>query len=259
MGTSKPWDGPRGHLWRAAGSSLSRWRPDQRHAERRLAEISELYVRALHGTVGEDVAAFNLREAANAAGGRLVDAMDTFEHTALVSPSAFLTHLATEVGGQGCTLTDAVLRRAAVTAGSRVLDLHPDLRDALGAGTRDPGVSLDARGLASDLLCILYRLFFADIVGEFLRAVVAEQISSSVPVVEAAGAEGRIADYAGEHVLRLLPDPCEEAIEDSPVGMRSVVPTARRLVPRSVDRALGLLADDPPEEASDTVEEAEAA
>lgn len=252
MGTSKPRRRPRGDRWDVETGTLpklSTWRPDQHNAEPRLEKIADQYVQALQDTVREDPTAFGLCEAASAAGDRLADAMEAFAGAAPVSPEEFLTRLATEVGGPGVSLTDAILRRAATRAGVRILDLRPDVRDALRGGA--PGPGLDARGLASDLLCLLFRLFFADLVGEFLRAIFAEELSSELTVLDAVNAEDRIADHASERVLKLLPDPCEEA-------QGPVLQTARRLVPRSVDRALGLLTDDEGGDASDAGEAAAA-
>jgi hypothetical protein len=86
--------------------------------------------------------------------------------------------------------------------------------------------------------------------------VIAEKVKLVVPLLPAVDPEDHIADWVAERVLKLLPNPCEEAAElqeevgkakeavsgaDDPLGVLRLV--AQPLVPRAVGRALGLLTD----------------
>ncbi|MFE3204290.1 hypothetical protein [Embleya sp. NPDC059237] len=144
----------------------------------------------------------------------------------------FLAGLVSRIAGEGGTLADAVVRRAVVAAGRQVLEQHPEPES--GARTGSAG-----RGIASDVLCDLYRFFFADVVAEFLRSVVAEKVKSAVPVLPVIDPEDVISGWVADHVLELVPDPCETAdTEGSPGGLSHV---ARGLVPRTVGMILGLV------------------
>lgn len=115
-------------------------------------------------------------------------------------------------------------------------------------------------GFAWDILCDLYQVFFADLVGEFLRSVVAEHVKLTVPVLLAADPEDRIADWVAEKVVDLVPNPCEESVEaeelaravdeaESVVGAaegpaEALSEMAAALVPRAVGRVLGLITEE---------------
>jgi hypothetical protein len=262
MGTSTRWEGPGGDRWRAAGGRPARWRPDQRNADQRLEEIAGDHLHALHETMRADSSAFSLHDAACTAGERLADVMGSLAKAAPKSTDEFLTLLTEEVGGDGGTLTDAALRRGAAAAGREVLELHPELDDEMRTGSS---------GFASDILCDLYQLFFADVVSEFLRSVIAEHVNLAVPVLIATDPEGRIAGWVAEQVLTLVPSPCEEAaavtgpeaVDTAEAGMGyaqdpgSALPEiARRLVPRTVGRVLGLITE---EAVAETLKDGEAA
>ncbi|MCX4437850.1 hypothetical protein [Streptomyces mirabilis] len=103
-------------------------------------------------------------------------------------------------------------------------------------------------------------MFFADLVGEFLRSVVAEHVKLAVPVLAAVDAEGRIADWVAEKVVDLVPNPCEESAEATELTQavdtaKSVVDMAQdpsavlpeiaaKLVPGAVGKVLGLITED---------------
>ncbi|KOU07187.1 hypothetical protein ADK88_11865 [Streptomyces sp. NRRL F-2295] len=141
------------------------------------------------------------------------------------------------------------MRPAAAATADRMATQHPEVLAANG------------KGWSGDLLCLIYQWFFADVVAEFLRGVIAEKIKLVVPVLPVADPEDHVADWVAEQVLHLVPNPCEEAehlknaveqaedavatFEDPTVGTLAQV--ARGLVPRAVGAALGLLT--PPESA----------
>ncbi|MFI7365975.1 hypothetical protein ACIBO4_27915 [Streptomyces sp. NPDC050149] len=217
----------------------------------------------LHRTLREDPSAFGLYDVACAAGERLTTVMhaksapqedggadvdpDTEDNG--INRTDFVSRFTAAVGGEGGTVSDAAVRRAAATAADRLVRHHP--------GVLDPG----GNQWSGDLLCLLYQWFFADIVAEFLRVVVAEKVKLVVPLLPLADPEDHIADWVAERVLRLVPSPCEEAAahleeaaeaEDRAEEIVAAVkdPTAfalaqvaRGLVPRAVGAALGLLTD----------------
>ncbi|WP_159039518.1 hypothetical protein [Streptomyces sp. NRRL F-2295] len=161
----------------------------------------------------------------------------------------FAARLVRAVGGDGGTIADAAVRPAAAATADRMATQHPEVLAANG------------KGWSGDLLCLIYQWFFADVVAEFLRGVIAEKIKLVVPVLPVADPEDHVADWVAEQVLHLVPNPCEEAehlknaveqaedavatFEDPTVGTLAQV--ARGLVPRAVGAALGLLT--PPESA----------
>ncbi|TFV32613.1 hypothetical protein E4K10_22760 [Streptomyces sp. T1317-0309] len=188
MGTSTRWKGPNGDPWSSAGRRLARWRDDSRNADQRLEEIAADHLSALYETLRADRSAFGLYDTACAAGERLAGALGSLAIEGAESEDALVARLVSEVGGDGGTLADAAVRRGVAAAVRDVRDRHPELDEAIGGGAA-------GGGFAWDILCDLYQVFFADMVGEFLRSVVAEHIKLAVPVLIATDPEGRIADW----------------------------------------------------------------
>lgn len=262
MGTSSRWPGPRGkpgtrpHEWSRIGRRLSSWRSGRPED---LDEIAGDCLGVLHRTMRADPAAFGLRDAARAGGERLTAVMDDLAAgpsttaNALPDPggqdarTVFVARLVRAVGGEGGTVADAAVRRAAAATADRMAAQHPEV------------LAVNGKGWSGDLLCLVYQWFFADVVAEFLRGVIAEKIKLVVPVLPVADPEDHVADWVAKQVLHLVPNPCEEAehlkdaveqaekavtaFEDPTVGALAQV--ARGLVPRAVGRVLGLLT--PPE------------
>lgn len=253
MGTSTRWKGPGGDRWNAAARRLACWRPDQRNADPRLEEIARDHLRALHETLRADPSAFGLYDTACAAGERLAGTLGSLAEQRAESEEALIIRLTSEVAGDGGTLADAAVRRAAAAAVRDVLDKHPEMQDAMDSGTA-------SGGFAWDILCDLYQVFFADLVAEFLRSVVAEHIKLAVPVLVAVDPEDRIADWIAEKVVGLVPNPRKESAEATdlaeavdaaesvvgavhdPVGALQEI--ARELVPGAVGRILGLISEE---------------
>ncbi|MFI8930067.1 hypothetical protein ACIG3E_20590 [Streptomyces sp. NPDC053474] len=253
MGTSTRWKGPNGGQWSSAARRLARWREDSRHADQRLEEIAADHLRALHETLRADRSAFGLYDTACAAGERLAGTLGSLAAEGVESADALVARLVSEVGGDGGTLADAAVRRGLAAAVSDVRASHPEFDDAMGVGHA-------GGGFAWDILCDLYQVFFADMVGEFLRSVVAEHVKLAVPVLIATDPEGRIADWVAAKVVRLVPNPCEESAEASdlaPAGdaaqsmadaaqdpSAALPKLAEALVPRAVGKALGLITEE---------------
>jgi hypothetical protein len=127
-------------------------------------------------------------------------------------PVPLVADFAIRVVGQGAAVVDAVGRRAAVRAGERFFT-SPD--DAV--------------------FCLIYQEFFADLVVEFLRAVIAEEINIAFPALVALDPAGEIADWLAGRLVALVPDPCAEVAPG-----RSVLEVAVQRVPEAVDAVLGL-------------------
>ncbi|MCM2412804.1 hypothetical protein [Streptomyces sp. RKAG290] len=250
MGTSTRWLGPGGRSgtaaeWSALSSRLSRWNSEGPQAERLLDKIFDDYLDVLHRTMREDQSAFGLVDAATEAGYRLADAMSAMAHAGPTAADDFLARFTDEVGGSGSTITDAAIRRAATDTAERLLE-----RQNAEAG----GGEAAGGGLTGDLLCQLYQWFFADIVTEFLRSVIAEKVKLVVPVLHVLNPGDHVAEWAADKVLSLVPNPCEEAAElaeeaesaesviADPVG--SLPDIARSLVPGTVGKVLGLVVKD---------------
>ncbi|MFJ6659661.1 hypothetical protein ACIQNG_25405 [Streptomyces sp. NPDC091377] len=254
MGTSTRWKGPNGDRWSSAGRRLARWREDSRNADQRLEEIAADHLSALHETLRADRSAFGLYDTACAAGERLAGALGALAAEGAESEDALVARLVSEVGGDGGTLADAAVRRGIAAAVRDVRSRHPELDDALSGGSAVGG------GFTWDILCDLYQVFFADMVGEFLKSVVAEHVKLTVPVLIAADPEGRIADWVAEKVVDLVPNPCEESAEATDLTQavdtaQSVVGAvqdpsaplpkiAELLVPRAVGKVLGLITEE---------------
>ena len=258
MGTSTRWTGPGGRSgtaaeWSRVSRRLSRWKGDGPQAERLLDEILDDHLAVLHRTIREDQSAFGLVDAATKAGYRLADVMAVLAHDGpsdLKDAGDFLARFTDEVGGEGGTVTDAAIRRAATDTAERLLER----RNAETGGAETGGGEAAGGGLAGDLLCLLYQWFFADIVTEFLRSVIAEKVKLVAPILPVLDPGDHIADWAADKVLSLVPSPCEEAAElveeakfaesviEDPVG--SLPDIARRLVPGTVGRVLGQVVED---------------
>ncbi|MFJ6568829.1 hypothetical protein ACIQNU_15515 [Streptomyces sp. NPDC091292] len=252
MGTSTRWKGPNGDRWSSAGRRLARWRDDSRKADQRLEEIAADHLSALHETLRADRSAFGLYDTACAAGERLAGALGSLATEGAESEDALVARLVSEVGGDGGTLADAAVRRGMAAAVRDVRSRHPELDDAMGGGA--------GGGFTWDILCDLYQVFFAEMVGEFLRSVVAEHVKLAVPVLIVTDPESRIADWVAEKVVDLVPNPCEESAEATDLEQavdtaQSVVGAvqdpaaalpkiAELLVPRAVGKVLGLITEE---------------
>ena len=252
MGTSSRWPGPGGRTglaseWTRARKRASAWQSDAADSLAQLDDIAADHLDVLHRTLREDPAAFGLYEAACSAGARLTTAAaDAWGQSR--DGDDFAARFTAAVGGEGGTMADAALRRAAATSAGRLLEKLEQSPEAGGLPGRG--------GLAGDLFCLLYQWFFADVVAEFLRAVIAEKVMLVIPVLPAVDPEDHIADWVAERILKSLPNPCEEAAElkeaaeqaeealpGSEDPLRVLLFVAQGLVPRAVGCALGLLAN----------------
>ncbi|MFI6346052.1 hypothetical protein [Streptomyces sp. NPDC050560] len=189
----------------------------------------------MQDSVREDRTAFGLYDAMCAAARRL-----TAETAGLAREPDFTARFTVSVGGTGGTVTDAAVRRAAATSARCV---HEERAKApTGAG------------ITGELFCLLYKLFFADVVAEFVRGAVAESVKGAVPVLHVLDPGDHVADWVADQVMEVLPDPCEEtqklaeAVEEAASAaevvadpLASLADVAYDLIPVAAERALGLV------------------
>lgn len=249
MGTSVRWDGPRGDQWQGIRGAMPAGRVSGQYTDQELTAATERSVRALRHTLRADEEAFGLAEAAQEAGDRLVDVLGEMARGgayAALDGEEFLAQFTSQVGGEGTTFTDAAVRRAAVAVGKKFLD-------------RD-GRQTSRGTLSGDLLCEIYQFFFANLVAEFLRAVITTHVKLALPLTEFLDPEDRLVGRISESLVDLVASPCEEAgrrlekVEEVAEAVEqpeeSLTDIARELVPRSVRRVLGLVVEEDESEES---------
>ncbi len=266
MGTSRKYPGPRGGCWTAANNRLGRWvstldqdaagtagggarvrdtaeglsRKDNETAR----EIADRYRAALAAELSGDPAAFGLRDALQTAGTRLVDTLESLrtgtagwfpyrEEPTQAREDAFIRGFADQVAGSGGLVTDAVVRQAAVACAQELLKAPGPLQEAV----RD-GRPIQGTGITGELFCLVFQLFFKDALARFITTIIAGKVRLAFPVLHAIDPAGKIADWVGQQVAALIPDPCEqgETLADKP----SLADLANGLITESVDRALGI-------------------
>ncbi|WP_157838610.1 hypothetical protein [Streptomyces xiaopingdaonensis] len=214
---------------------------------------AQLNIDTLHQTLRKNRNEFGLLSVTVEAGERLTRAV-TVGQPIPAEPKEVAQFIAA-VGGTGGTLADAAVRRAAHSSANRLLARY----------VSETGSS---RGVFSgELFCYLYRLFFGDVVAEFLRMAVAEQISLALPIPLMFGAEEEFTESVSGKIVDLLPDPCAEARHAEEAAQKtqdaveffgdpegqladSLTERAEKLVPQTALRALGLA--DPNEPKIDT-------
>ncbi|MHA6627840.1 hypothetical protein ACU61A_20580 [Pseudonocardia sichuanensis] len=176
-------------------------------------------VEQLHRDLDRDPEAYGLRRVGTTRGQEFVRAVRELQGRVVDDPSEAgraqgVAAFTISVAGSGASVADAVVRRAAARAGQRLLGQ---------CGT--------------ELFCVVYREFFADLVAGFLQAVIAEQIRLAVPGLDIVDPTGRVAEWIAEHLMALVPDPCAVGV---PRPGTSVLDVAEELVPRAVDTVLGI-------------------
>jgi hypothetical protein len=207
-------------------------------------ELANEYRAALAAAVCEDPSAFGLRDRLLASGSRLVDTLEALRAgtadwfpLAAGSPearqAAFVQAFTQHVAGSGGLVADAAVRRAAVSCAQELLSGSAELQQAIRSGEPMPGA-----GFSGELFCLIFQLFFKKSLAGFIATIVAGKVKLAFPLLHVIDPAGRIADWAGQQVAALIPDPCEEGarLADAP----SLADLARGLVEESADRVLGL-------------------
>jgi hypothetical protein len=122
------------------------------------------------------------------------------------------------------------VRRAAAQTAGELLDRSPSLRRAVETGDRSAGP------LGEGIFCEIYRIFFADAVTGFFKAVITAKIMLMVPVLAVVDPAGLIADWIAKKVTSVIPTPCETKQD----GGESLADLGRGLIKETVERALGI-------------------
>ncbi|PXY17877.1 hypothetical protein BAY59_35405 [Prauserella coralliicola] len=213
--------------------------------EQELARHGEAFLEALGSELRADPAAFGLVETSWRAGSRLIDLLEGLggEGTSALGPlrgttaeervDLFVSRFVRRIGGEGGLLTDAVARRAAAHAAEMLLSKHPVLRHAVETDADTVEISI-----GSDLFCAVYQIFFADLVKEFLAAVIAGKITLMVPILPVLDPAGEITNWLAGQMVHMIPTPCQEKGESD--DERSVVELGRHLASDAVLRAFGI-------------------
>lgn len=258
MGTSTRWGGPRGDGWetfrrsigQAGGTAGQATTPDEIPDPRRghgpiseqgVKKRGQRFLDALAEELRADPDAFGLRDTMRDGADQLVHALNELRRdlTAFGPPPPewagsgadwFMSEFVTAVAGERTGIVDAFVRRSATRCAEILLD-DPRVSEAVEGRAR-------SSTLAMDLFCAVYTFFFADVVTEFAKAAVAEQVKLAVPGLVIIDPGGQIPDWIGEKVASWIPNPCEEQSKDE--AGRSVGQLAADLVRDNVDRALGL-------------------
>ncbi len=249
MGTSTRWGGPRGGQWRQAARVFGRGQiPIKPEPEHDSVHVGEKYLAALHAEFQKHPTTMGLRDAMYSAGERLIqvcDAITTHGPTAVGelpgdTPQerldAFRQNFVDAVAGQGGLLADVMVRRAACRSVERLLNGD---NQAFKNAVIHPGTAVSP--LSGELFCALFRWFFADVVREFIAAMIAENVKVVVPVLTL-DPTGLVAHWIAEQVVALLPNPCEHVSAPTTV-LRPLSAVARELVTEAVNRALGITSD----------------
>jgi hypothetical protein len=266
MGTSRKYPGPRGGRWTEANQRLGIWVSNldrkaamtaggaadgsgeteglARKNDQTARELADRYRAALAAELDGDTAAFGLREALLTAGSRLVDTLESLrsgvpgwldggEDSAQAREDAFVRGFVGQVAGSGGLVSDAVVRQAAVACAQALLDTPGPLQDVIRLGKH-----IEGGGISGELFCLVFQLFFKDALARFVTTIVAGKVRLAFPLLHAIDPAGKIADWVGQQVAALIPDPCEKG--DGLADRPSLADLARGLIGESVDRALGI-------------------
>ena len=214
----------------------------------KVEEYAQTYLDALRSDLCTDPRAYGLLNAAHRAGERLTEVMAGLTHDGIASlglgdestpdehADAFIARFTDQVAVCTGLPADAAVRRACVRTAERLLEKDARVRAAVEGGTDLTGWLVD------ELFCELYRMFFADIVQEFLHTMITANIALAVPVLPTVDPAGLIAHSAAKVILQLIPTPCKESdrrADGSPLHR-----LGRELAGEALERALGLSSEE---------------
>jgi len=197
----------------------------------------------LRRALQRDREALGLRSAMTMAGARLIDVAEELAeagvdeflgvgHDGLSREERFVVEFVRRVAGSGGLIADAVVRRSATRTAATLVRDHAVLREALGGDTGGA-----ARGrLDPDWLCIIWKLFFGDLVETAVAAVIAEGLELAVPVLAVVDPSQAVPEWIAEELIKVLPSPCEHGRQDP---SKSLTAVARESLKDTVEGALG--------------------
>lgn len=175
-----------------------------------------------------------------AAGARLIDVAEELAETGvdefigseradMSREDRFVAAFVHRVAGTGGLVTDAVLRRSATRAAATLVREHAALHEVLRG-------SAAGRRLDPDWLCIIWKVFFSDLVETAVAAVIAEHVQMAVPVLAAVDPTQAVPEWIAEELIKVLPSPCDENRQGSAKPLTEV---ARDSLEDTVEGALG--------------------
>ena len=229
MGTSRRWTGADAGIWRRGDEALNRWTSTAGNApilsKSGTEAIGNAYLGCLQRAARAGKELEPIRDAMITYGARLPAAIERALAVSVraggtdsngahaVTDVAVIEGFLDDLGAGGGTLLDAVVRRAA-----------SETLTAAGGAAAGDGV-----------FCLLYRMFFAQVVSQFITTVIAEKVKLAVPVLRAVDPAGEVAAWVAKRVFSLLPNPCDVPVDNG----GSLTQLADSLVHETVDRALG--------------------
>lgn len=250
MGTSRPLRGPIGPNWKPARRAGLRWvrtietAPSPAPTDD-VDPVGAACRRALAEDLAEDPDRYGLRRATLAAGHRLVDTLAALMRGEPPSPTtgpvpddpvaALRAGFVERVAGDGTLIADTVVRRAAVRCAERLTEPDCPVTVALRDADSRPGP------VTGELFCAIYRMFFGEVVGEFLKTAIAVQFQVLLPVLPSLpfGLGGKVAEWVAGKAVELIPNPCEE--KELPINAGQSLPVvATRLLDAAFRSATGL-------------------
>jgi hypothetical protein len=92
------------------------------------------------------------------------------------------------------------------------------------------------RRLDPDWLCVIWRLFFADLVETVVATVIAEELNLAVPALAVLDPAQAVPEWIAEELIKVLPSPCDEGRHDP---AKSLTTVARDSLEDTVEGALG--------------------
>ncbi len=205
-----------------------------------MAQSRDACLSGLRRVVQRDPDALGLRPAMTTAGKRLVDVAEELAEAGvdeflgahrgdMSRADRFVAEFVRRVGGTGGLVADAVTRRSATRIAATLVREHAALREALRDGA-------DGGRLDPDWLCVIWKLFFADIVETVVAAVIAEQVHVVVPALAVVDPTHAVPEWIAEKLIKALPSPCDEGRRDSTQPLTAV---ARGWIEDTVGEALG--------------------
>lgn len=231
---------PRAVNWPAAIRALRDWQSNDLDPAQKAA-VGRRQRDALRHDLQKDLAAYGLLEASTSATARLVDLLapdargvrqiSVSGATREERETSFLVGITGAVGGSGVGVGDAIVRRATVATGRRIL-AESAVRDQID----DPSNSNIT--FSGDLFCLIYKLFLGDVVSSAIQTIIQEKIRLFFPILRLTDPIVPISSWIANEVTSLIPDPCAEAYDH---GIeKPLVEIGHDLIAPSLLRALDL-------------------
>ncbi|MGW7685295.1 hypothetical protein ACWGID_31435 [Kribbella sp. NPDC054772] len=181
----------------------------------RAAELAELYRSALIQQLRTDQDSYGLRQAVNAHATRFVEVLTSLRET---SWGQHPDHLDLDQPSGPDRLLELLTASICLDEPGYVnAAIRPGVVLTISKLTHSPASRRRARSgqalIDDELLCFLYREFFADAITEFLTSVIAAKLNVAVPLLLVIDPTGQISQYLASKIVEAIPTPCEEKNE----------------------------------------------